>query len=261
MNFGLFDSVGIVGVYAIVAIAMLFSFEIGYQIGKRTRTHRDGNEPVSLGPMVAGMLGMLAFVLAFTVSMAASNHNLRKQYVLDEVNAIGTAYLRAELLDGSYQTELKRLLREYVDVRLWGAANVDKIEDAVIKSLEIHRLLWGQVSSAARLASNTNTALVLESINGVIDMHEKRFTAGMRNRIPLSIWIALLSISTLTMITMGIQVGLVGKRRLVAVTPLALAFAVLVTVIADLDRPQKGLITVGQNSMVELKKGFDQETK
>jgi hypothetical protein len=63
------------------------------------------------------------------------------------------------------------------------------------------------------------------------------------------------------MITIGTQVGYTGKRRLVAVIPMLMAFAVLVTLVVDLNRPQSGLITVGQQSMVALQKSMSSETK
>ena len=102
---------------------------------------------------------------------------------------------------------------------------------------------------------------MIQSINDVIDMHEKRVTAALRNRIPSSVWIALIAITVLTMITMGMQVGLTGKRRSVAVIPLSLAFAVLVTLVVDVNRPQRGLITVGQQSLVDLQSSMGRETK
>jgi hypothetical protein len=255
MNPNLFDSFPIAGCYVGVAILMLTFGEVGYQFGVRSRTRQDKEAPTSLGPMVGGLLGMLAFVLAFTFSMASSQHDRRKQYVLEEANSIGTAYLRADLLDKQYGIKVKRLLREYVDIRLKAASGSD-IDTALAKSVEIHGLLWEQVSSAAGESPNTNTLLMIQSINDVIDMHEKRVTAALRNRIPTSVWIALVGITALTMITMGAQVGLTGKRRLVAVVPLVLAFAVLVTLVVDINRPQSGLITVGQQSMVELQRSM-----
>lgn len=89
----------------------------------------------------------------------------------------------------------------------------------------------------------------------------KRVTGGLRNRIPDSVWIALSAITALAMITMGMQAGFTGERRLVAVITLSLAFAALVTLVADLNRPQSGLITVGQQAMVDLQRGMDPETK
>ena len=260
MNIELLESIPIVFIFAGIAILMLAFGEVGYRIGERRQTCQDTEAPTSLGPMVGGVLGMLAFILAVTFSMAASQHDLRKQNVLEEANSIGTAYLRSDLIDKQYGTEVKRLLREYVNVRLNAASGSD-INTAMKKSVKIHNLLWTQVSSAARENPGTNSSLVIQSINDVIDMHEKRVTGALRNRIPVSVWLALFAIIALTMITIGTQVGLSCKRRLVAMIPLILAFAVLVTLVVDLNRPQSGLITVGQQSMANLKSSMGGDTK
>lgn len=260
MDLDLFDSLPIAGFYVVVTMLMLAFGEVGYQFGIHARTRQDKEAPASLGPMVGGLLGLLAFVLAFTFSMASSQHDLRKRNVLEEANSIGTAYLRADLIDEQYGTEVKRLLREYVDVRLKAASESD-LDAAIAKSVEIHSQLWTQGSAAARANPSTNTALMIQSINDVIDLHEKRVTGALRNRIPDSVWLSLLAITALTMIAMGTQVGLTGRRRLVAVIPLVLAFSALVTLVADLNRPQSGLITIGQQSMVDLHGSMGRETQ
>ena len=260
MNPGLFESLPIAAIYVLSVVLMLTFGEVGYQFGVRARTRQDKEAPTSLGPMVGGLLGMLAFVLAFTFSMAASQYDLRKKNVLDEANAIGTAYLRADLLDKQYGIEVRRLLREYVDVRLQGVSRRG-LDVALARSGEIHKLLWSQVSQAAKARPSTNTALMIQSVNDVIDMHEKRVTGGLYNRIPGSVWIALAIITALTMITMGMHVGSTGKRRFAAVISLSLAFAMLVTLVVDLNRPQSGLITVGQQSMIDLQKSMGRDAK
>jgi hypothetical protein len=260
MNARLFESLPIGVIYVGFALLMLASYEVGYKLANRSRARQDKDAQNSIGPMVGGLLGMLGFVLAFTFSMAASQHDLRKQNVLQEANTIGTAYLRADLLDRQFGTEVKRLLREYVDIRMNAASGSD-LNVVLEKSVDIHGHLWSQVSTAARKSPSTNTSLAIQSINDVIDMHEKRVTGALRNRIPGSVWIALSAITALTMITMGMQVGFTGERRLVAVITLSLAFAVLVTLVVDLNRPQSGLITVGQQAMVDLQRSMDLEAK
>ncbi|MGB6019549.1 MAG: hypothetical protein WBF77_08125 [Sulfurimonadaceae bacterium] len=209
-------------------------------------------------------MGMLAFVLAFTFAMAAAQHNLRKQNVLDEANAVSTAYLRADLVDEPQRREVKKLLQEYVDIRLQAAAasaDTETVKTIITRSVELHGLLWSEVSSAAKKDPNTNTGLLIQSINKVIDMHEKRITAALRNRIPGSIWLTLLAISALAMMTIGSQAGLSKSRRLVAVIPLIMAFAALTTVVVDLDRPQKGLIKVSQEAMIDLQSNMTLDMK
>lgn len=260
MDIGIFDFMPIWGIYIGITLSILLSFEIGYQITKYTvlRNDKDGSSAIS--PMVGGLLGMLAFVLAFTFSMAASQHNVRKHNVLKEANTIGTAYLRADLIDEPHKTKVKQLLKEYVDIRLnvvKNAMDTDILKTTIVRSLEIHNLLWAEVSSIAKKEPNPNTGLLLQSLNSVIDMHEIRLMAALNNRIPGSIWLALLVISALTMMTMGAQAGLSKSRRLVAVVPLIMAFSALTTVVVDLDRPQKGMITVGQEAMTNLQSNME----
>ena len=251
MKTGFLEGVPIPGVYLAIVVLMLLSCELGFWLGRRGRSSRDADAADSVGPMVAGLLGMLGFVLAFTFSMAASQHDLRKQNVLEEANIIGTAFLRADLVQPSVSTELRELLREYVDLRLEQAGGED-ISAALVRNAEILDSLWSDVAALAVENPTTNSALVVQSINEVIDMHEKRLTGVLHNRIPSSVWLALMAITSLTMLTMGLQIGLDGRRRFVAVVPLSLAFAVLVTLVVDLDRPQGGMIKVGQQAMVDL---------
>lgn len=260
MNSQLIESIPIVWIFFGVSALMLFFCELGYQFGVRAKTRGDTEFNTPLGPMVGGLLGMLAFVLAFTFSMASSQHDLRKKNVLEEANLIGTAYLRADLLEERYKIQVKQLLRDYVAIRV-AAADGSALETALEKSTEIHRLIWAPVSSAALDQPDTNTALVVQAINDVIDMHEKRVTGALRNRVPMSVWVALAAINALAMITLGIQVGHTGNRRLIALIPLALAFAVLVTLVVDLNRPSTGLIKVGQQSMSDLESSMAPETQ
>lgn len=251
MSVGILESVPIVGVYVGIACMMLASSEIGFRLGKRSRSRQDKEAFSSVGPMVGGLLGMLAFVLAFSFSMAAAQYDTRKHNVLEEANVIGTTYLRADLLPEDAAREVRELLREYVDVRLAGAAKVD-LDAQLARSAQIHDELWSKVSAVAVASPTTNTSLVLQATNELIDMHGRRVTGALYNRIPTSIWIALLAITALTMLTLGLQIGLSGKRRIIAVLPMMLAFAVLVSLVVDLDRPGGGLITVGQQAMLDL---------
>ena len=252
MNVGLLESLPIPGVFAVVVALILVSCEIGHQFGLLVQRRTVEVIPAALGPMVGGLLGMLAFVLAMTFSMAASRYDLRRANVLDEANAIGTAYLRSDLIDAQHGAEVKKLLREYVDIRLRAVNGAAPMDAAIRRSVEIHQLMWNQVAAAALSAPGTNTSLMVQATNAVIDIHENRVNAGLHSRIPRSIWLALVAISVLTMMTMGTQTGLMGRRALVAVIPLSLAFAALIVLVVALDRPQKGLIKVSQQAMVDL---------
>lgn len=248
--------------YLCIVLLILAACEAGILIGRRhQRARQDEGAMTSVGPMVGGLLGMLAFVLAFTFSTASTHHGARKQDVLTEAIHIGAAYLRADLIGDARGSQIKRLLREYVDVRLRAARPGGDLKAGVTRSLEIHDLLWRQASSAAIEDPGHNADLMVESVNDVIEMHERRYVDGVRARIPGSIWLGLMAITVLTMGTMGLQIGLSGKRRLLGIIPIALAFAVLVTLILDLNRPQGGFITVSQQPLLDLQVRMNRAAK
>jgi len=252
MSKELFDSLSIFSMFIGTAVFILVSFEVGYRISKYAQSHYDGKVDTSQGPMVGGILAMLAFVLAFTFSMAASRFDDRKETVLNEANAINAAYLRADLIAEPHRTEVKRLLREYVDIRLHG---LKKMEITLTRSLELHELLWAQATLAAEQNPKNLNLLLIQSINEVINIHHKRLTVAVRDRIPVDIWLTLYAITAFAMVTVGSQVGLARTRRLNQVIPMVLAFSALITLVADLDRPaQLGLIKVSQEAMVDLEK-------
>jgi hypothetical protein len=243
-----------------MSFTLLLSFEIGYQLS--TYTKRNDKEGfTTTGPMVGGLLGMLAFVLAFTFSMAAEQHNLRKKHVLEEANIIGTAYLRADLAADQDTAKIKELLKEYVDIRVYAIKMKDTtiFKRALERSQEIQDLLWDQVVSAAKKEPSLTIGLLVQSINELIDSHQNRITVGFYNRIPSSVWIVLMVISALTMMTMGAQAKLGKSRSLVAVIPLIMAFSALTTIVLDLDRPQEGLITVGQEALMDLQESLNRK--
>ena len=253
----MFDSLSIPSIYIGTAAFILLFFEVGYQIGRYTLSHSHNSVDTSPGPMVGSVLATLAFVLALSFSMAASRFDLRKQNVLVETNVINTAYMRADLLDPLHKTEVQRILREYIDIRLQGIESGNP-EMAMTRSLELHRLLWDEATAMVRQNPTLLNARLAESIIDIINTHEKRLTAATRNRIPGSIWLTLYVIAAFAMLTMGSQIGLAKTRRLIQVIPLALVFSALMTLVADLDRPAElGLIKVSQEAMIGLRESMD----
>ena len=253
----MFDSLSVPFIYIGTAAFILLFFEIGHQIGRYTLSHSHNAVDKSLGPMVGSVLATLAFVLAFSFSMAASRFEIRKQNVLVETNVINTAYMRADLLDQPHKSEMQRVLREYVEVRLRGIEPGNR-EKALSKSLELHQVLWNQATLVARKNPTVLSARLVQSVIDIISIHEKRLNAATRNRIPGSIWFTLYAISAFAMLAMGSQTGLTRARRLIQVIPLVLAFSALMTVVADLDRPAElGLIKVSQEAMISLQENMN----
>jgi len=252
-----FDSLSIFLVFGATVVFILVFFEAGFRIGKYMRPRYTKKTDGAPGPMVGSTLAMLAFVLAITFSMTASRFDQRRQNLLAEVNAIETAYLRADLLAEPNRTEIKRYLLEYVDIRLLGA-NKGARENAMSKALTLHNLLWTEVKSAVEGNPTRLSAMLVQSVNDIVTIHEKRMTYAVRQRIPLQIWFALYAIAAFAMVAVGSQAGFSQSRRLVQVIPTALGFAVLMTLIVDLDRPADiGMTKVSQTAMTDLREKMD----
>jgi hypothetical protein len=213
---------------------------------------KESAEPETpLGSLVGAMLGLLAFMLAFTFGLASTRFDARKQLVLEEPNAIGTTYLRAGLLPQSQGLEVRRLLREYVDVRL--SISTENVDETLAHSAKIQALLWAQAKSLVNEDMDSEIrSLFISSLNEVIDLHQSRKTVGLQYRIPGIVWLTMYLLSALSMLAVGYQVGMVGLRRLRGTPVLAVAFALVIAMVADIDRPGEGLMRVSQQPIADV---------
>lgn len=256
----MFDSLSIALILVATAGLILAFFEAGFRIGRFLAPRYEKGADPRLGPMVGTTLAMLAFVLAITFSMVASRYDQRKQNLLAEVNAIESAFLRADLLAEPHRSKLKQHLIEYVDVRLLGA-RAGEVDLALSRSLSLHKLLWSELMLAIEQDPTRLNEMLVQSVNEIVAIHEKRMTFAIRQRIPVEIWFALYAIAALAMVAVGSQAGLSRSRRLVQVVPAAMAFAILMTLIVDLDRPADvGMVKVSQAAMMDLRARLDNAT-
>ena len=103
---------------ALLLAMLLIANEIGYRIGRWRTTLRAEQAEGNMGMLTTGMLGLLAFTLGLTISIAESRYEARRDLVVAEANAIGTAWLRAGLVRGAEGPELRRELEDYTRTRL-----------------------------------------------------------------------------------------------------------------------------------------------
>jgi hypothetical protein len=242
--------------WAILALSFLLfllASESGYRLGWIRQRERKHEKEPTVGGIVAAELGLLAFLLAFTFGLAASRFEARRQTLLDEANAIGTSYLRAELLPEPQRTDVQKLLREYVDARLT-AANGKEVEAEIHRSEEVHGHLWKAAQAAVEKDPHSIPAgLFVQSLNDVIDLHAKRLSTVFGSRIPTVVWFVLIAVAVLSFGSMGYEGGLSGVDRSPATLPLTLAFAIVMWMVVDLERPQEGLLKISQRPMVDLR--------
>jgi hypothetical protein len=252
MNSELLNVIPVWCFFPLTAAIGLMTLEAGYRAGKWHHRHAPDEKETSVATMVASLLGLLAFLLAFTFSMAASRFDARRQAVLEEANAIGTTYLRTRLLPEPQQSEIASLLRDYTGLRAHQLGS-SGIADLIAQSERFHEQIWSRaVIAAEKDRGSIMTGLFLQSLNESIDVHAKRVFVGLQSRIPLAIWLALFSLTLVSMASVGYQAGLSATRRSPEMLVLTLAFAGVLFLVVDLDRAHEGLLRVGQKSMINL---------
>ena len=241
-------------------ILFIIAAESGFRVGKFVISRSKQARKSQVGTILGASLGLLAFLLAITFSMAGSRFDTRKQLVLDEANAIETTYLRAKLLPEPFRSEFQDLLRKYVNVRAEiQTVTLDTIRQIIVKSEELQNLLWSKtIDLTEKEPISIVTGLFIKSLNEALDLHGKRVTAGLLNRISPSVIMTLYFVAFLCMATMGYQAGLTGVRTLVSGFGLILAFSAVLMLITDLERPSQKIFGVNQQVMVNLKTRISQ---
>jgi len=233
----------------------LLSVEFGYRVARRRSQQGEAEKESPVGGMVGATLALLALMLAFTFSLAGSRFEDRRQVLLSEANAIGTAYLRASMLPEPMRTESRNFLRDYTDARL-EAVQPDKLSHSVAKSEDLHNRLWASAVAAAEKDRSPITAIYVQSLNDVIDLHATRMMAALRSRVPAPIWVVLFLLSFLSMAMMGYHEALTNSKRSIVVVALIIGFSTVLFLIVDLDRPRQGILQVNQQAMIDLRKSM-----
>lgn len=241
-----------VGTFLLMLIAAaLGHFVSRVQHRRAKRKERETDPSVAQeGYLLGSVLGLLALLLAFTFGMALNRYETRRDLVMKEANAIGTAYLRAQLLDEPYRGRLSQILVDYTENRIRLANFGGRPGPYLTRNDELLTELWGAVKASreSALAHGLTTA-VLMTFNEVIDLDAERKVAWDL-RIPIEILLLLIIYLGVTAAVVGHQVD--GPRGRRAALVLFLLVALSVTIIADLNRPMSGHVRESQKPMIML---------
>jgi multidrug transporter EmrE-like cation transporter len=239
-------------VFLFTALLTLLAVEAGYRLGRCWQQKRPHEADPGIGTVVGASLGLLAFLLAVITGIAIGRFDARRALVVDETNAIGTTYLRSGYLDEPYRTEIRDLLRQYVDMRLDVVAS-GEFETGRARAEQIHTALWTRAEALARADRGSEmVALFIESLNEVIDLHTTSLVAVTASRIPPTFWWVLYGITIVTMMMVGFQVSFGSRRDPIALVLLVLVLAAVILLIVDLDRPLHGALRVNPQAMQNL---------
>lgn len=249
------DSAPLSMVFAAMVVIALLAIESGFVLGKRSR-HKVRDEQITpIATVVGAVLAMMAFVIAFTFGSANTRFDARKAALLEDVTAIQTAYLRANLIPEPHRTTVRSLLRDYVQARagiVYAYGQPDTLQLIQQRATVLQELMWSHVEALYEEQGQTNL-LFTRALNDVFNLHTKRVVLGAYYRIPPAMWFALILASGVAMFAVGFQFGIGGNRRVHAANlALATTFALVMVLAFDLDRPGEGLVSVNQQPMIDL---------
>ena len=233
--------------FAVLALAAWFGVSV---LGRR----RDPNEDIhdDYATILAATLTLLGLIIGFTFSMAISRYDQRKNLEEEEANAIGTAYVRADLLPASDAARVRALLTQYLDVRIefYGAAHGQDLSDVAARRAKLQADLWAAVQRPAAAEPTAVAALVAKGMNDVLNA-QGYTQAAWWNRIPHAAWLLMVIIAICSNILIGYGThGTKAARRLLFVMPLV--FSVSFFLIADIDSPRGGVINVKPQNLKSL---------
>ena len=240
---------------ALLILAVIASVTgAGVALGRYLRKHSETlREPV--GVLQAALLGVVGLILAFGLTLAVGRYEDRRAALVTEANAIGTTYLRAQLLAEPVRTRSLALLRDYTDLALQIAhevPNSQAMKRTAAAEDVIQRELWalgGQAIDGAPVASVPR--LYVDSLNTMIDQQTVRLS-GLNNRVPGEVLALEVIGASLALGLLGLYLSVLGR----GVLPMLLAAAVvtmLLLVTFDLDRPTRGLITIPATALESVR--------
>ena len=245
------------GLIAVVLfISMALAIEAGFRLGLRAQPSETDASKAHINAIQSSILGILALLLGFTFSLSLQRFDSRSDAMVNESNAMGTAYLRAQLLPPALRGEVQAQLRQYVDLRVQAShiSVVDRQARAkLVASIgQAQKTLWAYARQAADLDTNTvRTGLFIQALNDLIDSFGKH-DAVLNRHVPEVVLLLLYGTFLMAGAIVGFSSGVAGHRPSLVSYIMVALIVVLVFIIIDLDRPRRGLIEVSNQSLLDL---------
>ncbi len=243
-------------------LLMMLFLEVGRRLGLRRQVDGGKDAPKGLGAVEGAIFGLMGLMIAFTFSGAAERFQHRRELIVQETNAIGTAWLRIDLLPPDAQPAMRELFREYVDARLGIYAKLPDLEAARAenaRSAQLQGTIWEQAVLASRARDvNTVSVLLLPALNEMIDITTTR-TVAAETHPPNAIFGMLLALAFLCSLLAGYDMAESRSRNWLHTVGFALIMTLTLYVIVDLEYPRMGFIRIDKadHILVELRAGMN----
>jgi len=237
----------------LILVVSLLTFWLAASIGNSLRKSKEElSAPAHEEFMIlfGGTLTLLGLIIGFTFSMAVSRYDQRKNYEEQEANAIGTEYVRADLLPAADAAKVRELLKSYLNQRIlhYKTRGQQRLHQIDAETARLQTELWSAVAAPGAAQLSPVTALAVAGMNDVLN--SQGYTqAAWWNRIPIAAWALMIMISIFCNLLVGY--GANGKRAfLFLILPIALSIALFL--IADIDSPRGGFIRVHPQNLESL---------
>ena len=227
---------------------------VGARLNQQKHALEDEDIRTDFSTVQAATLTLLGLIIGFSFSMATGRYDLRKTYEEAEANAIGTEYVRADLLPADEASRVRALLKEYTAQRLrfYTSRNWDDIDQIRSDTGKVQDELWTAASATANAQPTALRALVVSGMNDVLNS-EGYTQAAWWNRIPVGAWCLMFAIALFSSYLVGFG-SKKPRARLLMVLPLVVAVAFFL--IADIDSPRGGVIRVAPQNLMRLQAGL-----
>lgn len=226
---------------ALVLAAQIVAREVGYLLGQHRAAQKEKADE-GIGVVTGSILGLLAFVLAFNLSIATTRHSERRLASLEEANAIGTSWLQAKVIDTAHAAAIARLLEDYTAERIvfvHAERNSPVIAESVARTAAMQTRIWGHVTALVRDAPGPVSASLMNAVNHTFDMTTAMRFAMAYAMPPQLIWL-LLALSCIGMGVLGYQFGLTGRHHRVLSILASVLWTAVVVEIFDIGSPRLG---------------------
>lgn len=242
--------------YPAIIVLIVGAVQLGTWLGRRRVLRASARHDTAT--LTGAALGLVALLLGFSFSLALSRYDARRDLVIEEANAIGSTANFALMLPAEARWPMLSLLRDYTSVRIGlGVPFSDaKMQRDIARSVELQGRLWQQaVSLTVASPQSLPVYRFVGSLNEMNNIHERRISA-LRNHVPGEVVFVLIGLAMIGMGFTGFHAGLAGARFSIPTLVMALAVAVVVMLIVDLDRPARGLIRVSAQPLIDAAQGF-----
>lgn len=244
--------------FGLLLLAMqLAAHAAGYWLGKRRKDRADG-QPESVGVVVGGMLALLAFVLALTLSFASARYSERRAGTLAEANAIGTAWLRAEVIGGVRGKEIGRLLEQYTQVRedfALAGRNRARIDDLNQQTNALQSTMWAHMAAIITEQPGPVSVSLMAALNDTFDAGSTERYA-FRSTLPPQIFWLLMVLALVSTAALGYQLGIRGNAQRGLVLLLSIMWTVVIVDILDLASARLGNFRTDTSPYAWTRQGF-----